>query len=304
MNAEDLRYFLAVRQAGSIKGGARTLKVDHSTMSRRIAALEESLGARLFERTPEGLVETDVARAIAPLAERIEELTRELVDAANAASETPTGPVRIAVGPAFAEHFLIPRVSVLQQRLADIPLEIIADVSRVNILRREADIAIRQHPAGKAPAEPSALAMKVGSFGFAAYASPEYLARHGLPERPVRSLEGHTMISTGQWAPGNFWNEQLEHPAKYALLAYPLAIATAAAAAGLGIAVLPCVGADMDPRLVRLTDVIESFEAWLVTTNEARNNARIRAVKDALVEMIQAAAPELSGLHEKRATLR
>src|SRR5688572_21549666 len=104
MNAEDLRYFLAVRQARSIKGGARTLKVDHSTVSRRLAALEEALGARLFERTPEGLVETSVARAIAPLAERIELMTRELKDAANAASDTPTGPVRIAVSPVVADH--------------------------------------------------------------------------------------------------------------------------------------------------------------------------------------------------------
>ena len=95
LNAEDLRFFLAVWTARSIKGGARILRVDHSTVSRRLASLEESLGARLFDRTPEGLVETDVAVAIAPLAQRIEALTGELVDAANAASGVPSGPVRI-----------------------------------------------------------------------------------------------------------------------------------------------------------------------------------------------------------------
>ena len=77
VNADDLRFFLAVRQAGSIKGGARILKVNHSTVSRRLQALEEALKAGLFERTPEGLVDTDLARAIAPLAERVELLTRE-----------------------------------------------------------------------------------------------------------------------------------------------------------------------------------------------------------------------------------
>src|SRR5687767_7054967 len=110
MNAEDLRFFLAVRQAGSIKGAARKLKVDHSTVSRRLSALEEALGSRLFERTPEGLLETSVAKTIAPLAERIEVMTRELMDAANAASATPSGPVRIAVSPVVADHFLLPRV--------------------------------------------------------------------------------------------------------------------------------------------------------------------------------------------------
>src|SRR5579872_1237064 len=99
VNAEDLRFFLAVREAGSIKGGARALKVDHSTVSRRIAALEEALDAHLFDRTPEGLVETDVARAVAPVAERIEILTRELEDAAALASDAPRGPVCIAVFP-------------------------------------------------------------------------------------------------------------------------------------------------------------------------------------------------------------
>ena len=295
MNAEDLRFFLAVRQAGSIKGGARTLKVDHSTVSRRLAALEEALGARLFDRTPEGLIETDVAQAIGPLAERIELLTRELQDAANAASDAPTGPVRIAVSPVMADHFLIPRVPELARRFPDIPLDILADVSRANILRREADIAIRQHPQGKSPAEPSALVKKVGAFAFAAYASPAYVERHGGPTRPAHDLEGHTMISTGKWGPGNSWNEQLERPADYVLSVYPFSAAPAAAAAGIGIAVLPCVGADTDPRLIRLTDVVGAYDIWLVTSHEVRNNPRVQKVKDALVEMLHAAEPDLSG---------
>jgi DNA-binding transcriptional LysR family regulator len=295
MNAEDLRFFLAVRQARSIKGGARTLKVDHSTVSRRLAALEEALGARLFERTPEGLLETSVARAIAPLAERIELMTRELQDAANAASDTPTGPVRIAVSPIVADNFLIPRVPELAKRFPDIPLDVHADISRVNVMRRDADIAVRQHPEGKPPAEPAELAMKVGRFAFAAYASPAYLERRGHPPWSPRSLEGHHMISTGKWGPGNLWNDQLDQPADYVLTVYPFSAATAAAAAGIGIAVLPCLGADQDPRLTRLTDPLLAYDVWVVTHSEVRNNPRVRAVKDALIEMLRAAEPEFSG---------
>jgi DNA-binding transcriptional LysR family regulator len=72
VNRDDVRDFVAVRAARSIKGAARALKVDHTTVSRRLAALELGLGASLFERTPDGMVETDVGRAIAPLAERME----------------------------------------------------------------------------------------------------------------------------------------------------------------------------------------------------------------------------------------
>src|SRR3954471_11193486 len=77
MNRDDVRYFLAVRAARSIKGAARALKVDHTTVSRRLAALEIALGASLFERTPDGLVETDAGRAVAPIAERMEVVAAE-----------------------------------------------------------------------------------------------------------------------------------------------------------------------------------------------------------------------------------
>ena len=296
MNAEDLRFFLAVRQAGSIKGGARLLKVDHSTVSRRLATLEEALDARLFERTPEGLLETDVGRAIGPLAERIELLTRELQDAANAASDSPTGPVRIAVSPLIAEHFLIPRVPELQRRFPNVAFDIVADISRANVLRREADIAIRQHPVGKAPAEASALVMKIGVFAFAAYASPAYLERRGRPEGGLApNLARHQMISTGKWAPGNSWNEQLDHPAEYVLTVYPFSTATVAAATGIGIAVLPCLGADTDPRLVRLTPPLNAYDIWVVSSPEVQNNQRVKAVKQALIEMLRAAVPAFAG---------
>jgi DNA-binding transcriptional LysR family regulator len=295
MNSEDLRFFLAVRRAGSIRSAARALKVDHSTVTRRLAALEEALEAKLFERTPEGLVDTDVARSIAPLAERIELMTRELKDAATAVSSSLRGPVRIAVSPIMAEHFLMPRVPDLMQRFPEIAFDIVADVPRVNIVQREADIAIRQYPTGSPPAEPSALVTKVGLFGFAAYASAAYVSHRGRPERPTRSLEGHEMISAPRGGPGNAWNDQLEHPAQYVLTAYPLSAVAAAAAAGIGIAVLPRLGADADPRLIRLSDVVASYEVWVVTNHQVQDNARVRAVKEALVELLRAAKPALSG---------
>jgi len=295
VNADDLRFFLAVRQAGSIKGGARILKVDHSTVSRRLAALEESLNASLFERTPEGLVDTELARAIAPLAERVDLLAREIEDAANAASNSRSGPVRIAVSPVVAHHFLIPRLPKLRSLFPEVTFDIVADIAPVNVLKREADIAIRQRPEGTAPAEPEALAMKVGTFGYALYGSRDYVERHGRPERPVRSLAGHEMISSGTFGPGDPWNAELDNPAPVAASIYPLMAVTAAVIAGVGVGVLGCLEADADSRLVRLSDVLGGYTLWVVTSHAVRNNPRVRAVKEAVVEMIQAAAPEFDG---------
>ncbi|MBX3188619.1 MAG: hypothetical protein KF819_16500, partial [Labilithrix sp.] len=195
----------------------------------------------------------------------------------------------------LADHFLIPRVPELRRRFPEIRLDVFADISHVNVLRREADIAIRQRPQDKSPAEASALVTKVGSFAFAAYASAAYVERHGGPAYPAQDLEGHEMISTGKWSPGDPWNEQLAHPAKYVLSVYPFSAAIAAAAAGIGIAVLPCLGMDRDPRLVRLTDVIFAYDTWVVTSPGAQNNPRVTKVKAALIEMLRDAERELSG---------
>lgn len=197
--------------------------------------------------------------------------------------------------PVLAVHFLIPRVPGLRRRFPDVGFEISADVASVNVLKREADIAIRTYPEGRAPAEPSALAMKVGNVGFALYASKGYIERHGRPERPVRALAGHEMIAMGKGDPGSAWNAQLEEPADCSISVYPGLAVTAALHADLGLGVLLCVEGDADPRLIRVSDVLGTHPLWVVTSDAARNNARVRAVKDVLVEMIRDATPQLDG---------
>jgi DNA-binding transcriptional LysR family regulator len=136
--------------------------------------------------------------------------------------------------------------------------------------------------------------VKVGKLAIAAYASPEYIERVGRPLRPVRSLAGHVMIRTS-WSPGETWNTSLDEPADYVVSVYPFSSATVAAVTGIGIAVLPCLGSETNSRLSRISDVIATYDMWVVTTAEVRNNPRVLVVKDALVEMIRAASRELAG---------
>ena len=294
MNRDDLRYFLAVRAAGSIKGAARTLKVDHTTVSRRLAALEIALGAPLFERTPEGLVETDVGRSIAPAAERLEVVAAEIVDAARAVSDLPSGPVRIATTPLVADYFLVPELRGLMQRFPHVQFEVFSAVASVDMPRREADIAIRVHPPGKPPGEPSLLVRKAAQFGYALYATQSYVDEHGRPEQPIRSLAGHRIVGSAH-AEHIAWNAELEEPAEVPLTVFPFVSNLAAVAAGLGLGFCACIAGDRHPALVRVSEVISLWDVWVVTNPDARNNTRVRAVKEALVQLLESASDRLSG---------
>jgi DNA-binding transcriptional LysR family regulator len=294
MNRDDVRYFLAIRTAHSIKGAARALKVDHTTVSRRLAALEIALGASLFERTPDGLVETHVGRSIAPIAERLEIVAAEVVEAAHAASDSMAGPVRIATTPVMADYFFVPALPELRQRFPQVELELYSGVASVDMPRREADIAIRVHPPGKSPGEDSLLSRRAASFGYALYGARSYLEARGVPERPVRSLCGHRIVGNGHPLL-MAWNTQLDEPAEVPLTVFPFMSNLAAVVGGLGLGLLACVAGDQHPDLVRLSDVIGQWDLWLVTNPEARNNARVRGVKEALLELMEAGGDRLSG---------
>jgi DNA-binding transcriptional LysR family regulator len=294
MNRDDVRYFLAVRAARSIKGAARALKVDHTTVSRRLAALEIALGATLFERTPDGLLETDVGRSIAPVAERLEIVAAELEQAAQAASDSLAGPVRIASTPILTDHFLVPALPGLMQRFPQIQFELYSGVASVDMPRREADIAIRAHPPGKSPGEDSLLTRKAAKFGYALFATQSYLDTHGLPNRPVRSLRGHQLVGNGHPLL-MAWNTQLEEPAEVPLTVFPFVSNQAAVVDGLGLGLIACVAGDRHRSLIRVSDVVGQWDLWVVTNPEARNNTRVRAVKDALLEILAAGADLLSG---------
>ena len=153
------------------------------------------------------------------------------------------------------------------ERGANVTFDIVADIAPGNVLKREADIAIRQRPEGSPPAEPDALAMRVGKFGYALYGSRGYVERHGRPERPVRSLAGHEMISTGTFGPGDSWNAQLDEPASVAASIYPLTAVTTAVIAGVGVAV---AGAD----IMTLEDLVEEGRKVQMTEQDQEAQRR------------------------------
>ena len=226
--------------------------------------------------------------------ERLEIVAAEIVEAAHAASNSMAGPVRIATTPLLADHFLVHALPGLRERFPQVEFELYSGVASVDMPRREADIAIRVHPPGKAPGEDSLLSRKAAKFGYALFGTRSYVDANGLPKRPVRSLRGHRIVGNGHPLL-MAWNSQLEEPAEVPLTVFPFISNLAAVVGGLGLGLIACVAGDQHPDLIRLSDVIGLWDVWIITNPEARNNARVRVVKDAMTELLEAARERLSG---------
>jgi DNA-binding transcriptional LysR family regulator len=184
-----VRSFLAVLDAGSLMGAARRLGAQQPTLSRHIAELEAQLGAPLFERTGRGVTATAMALAIAEPARQMEGGAETLARALVRQRDAPNGTVRITASEVAATYLLPPLVAELAEEAPGIELEIVASNQVTNLLRREADIAVRM----TRPTQSSLVTRKLGEVAVVACAHQRYLARAGTP-RKLEELLHHRLI--------------------------------------------------------------------------------------------------------------
>jgi DNA-binding transcriptional LysR family regulator len=184
-----VKSFLAVLDAGSLMGAARRLGAQQPTLSRHIAELEAQLGAPLFERTGRGATPTAMALAIADSARQMEASADALQRRLVAQREATQGSVRITASQVVAAYLLPPVLVALQQEEPGIQIELVASNQLSNLLRREADIAVRM----VRPEQASLVARKLGEVPIVAVAHTGYLARAGTPQRP-EDLAQHRLI--------------------------------------------------------------------------------------------------------------
>jgi DNA-binding transcriptional LysR family regulator len=281
---DDVRFFLAASREGSLSGAARALSVDHVTVGRRIAALEERLGAKLLTRTPDGLAATSAGQAILQQCEAMETSAFDIERLVAGHDSQYGGRIRVTTTEVLATHVIVPELAALRERYPQLQVEILTGIRLLDIARREAEIAVRP----VRPTAPSLVCRKLGEFGFALYASREYLSRHGTPARG-RGLRGHFLISyIGTPSSGFgplFMNESVEG-AKIALRSNDKTVQASGAAAGLGICELSCVFGDEQPDLVRVWPHEEPTlrPIWLVVHEDLRRAARIRLLSSAIAE--------------------
>jgi DNA-binding transcriptional LysR family regulator len=242
----DLRYFLAAARSGTLAGAARALGVKHSTVGRRLTALERALGAVLMVRGEHGLQLTSLGEKLIPYAETVARSAAELQDQAISL----TARVRVAVPTGFVKLFM-PHLAQLRQKHPDISLEFLSGGRLVDLHKGEAELAVRVGLI----ADDTLLARKIGELEWSLYASPEYLARHPAPTDP-RALAGHEVLGFDarlSGVPGAKWIAEHGAGASIVLVNREMVDMAVAAVAGLGLAVLPCILGDAEPGLRRLT---------------------------------------------------
>ncbi len=282
-----VRSFLAVLDHGSLLGAARHLKMSQPTLGRHIAELESQLGVVLFERTGRGLVPTATALQLAEAARGMEAGALLLERTLSGVQTQSSGTVRITASVPVAVTLLPPLLATMRQNLPGIAVELVSSNQVSNLLRREADIAVRM----VRPEQSSLIAKKIGEVALGAYAHRSYLARSG-PLRKATDLLQHELIGSDTDPAILQGFQAMGYPVTgdaFALRSDDFIVQWHAVRAGLGIGFCADYMARSDPDVVRVLPgllKIPPLPMWLAVHREIRTSARIRAVFDFLAEAL------------------
>ncbi len=280
MNWDDLRYVLALAKTGSLAKAGRALDVDHTTVGRRIEAVEKDLDTRLFTRTTTGYVLTQEAERILPEMQEVEGAVLKLERRALARTEELDGAVRVTSSETFAASYLASRLAVFVRGRPGLTIEVLASSTIFDLARREADVAVRLFRSK----HDHLVLQRSGEIGYALYGAVEYFARRPFPRTP-EDLAEHDLI-TPELSEHEFEMQWLRRMAPRARIAFASNLSfalQAAARSGAGIAILPCYLGDTDPALRRVPMPAEpSRPIWLTVHRDLQHTPRVRAVLDFL----------------------
>jgi len=281
-----VKSFLAVLDAGSLMGAARRLRAQQPTLSRQIAQLEAQLGAPLFERTGRGVAPTALALAIADPARRMADGADALCQALAGRRSLAGGTVRLTTSDVAATWLLPPLLARLHDEAPELQIELVASNALTNLLRREADIAVRM----VRPAQGSLVAKKLGEIVIVPAAHERYLARFGTPRRP-EDLPGHRLIGfdrdegivRGFAALGQTLTREA-----FVLRTDDQVAYTRLVAEGVGIGFVAAYVIDRWPGVRSLLPglKIPPLPCWLAVHREIRGNPLVRRVYDHLAAAI------------------
>jgi DNA-binding transcriptional LysR family regulator len=283
-----VRSFLAVVDAGSVSAAARATQGHQPTMSRHLAELEAQLGVALFERTGRGVRPTAAGLAVLPAARQMKGAAEALARVVTSGREATQGTVRVAASQVVATWLLPPLIAEFQRAEPEIAIELVASNAVQNLLRREADIALRM----VRPEQGSLIARKLADVGLGAYAHADYLAAAGTPTTHA-DLARHRLIGYDRdetiirgfarfgvaLTPGHFAVRTDDQVANGQLLA---------AGAGIGFAAHYCAAQWPDVHRVLPDLPIPALPCWLAVHRELRGNGVVKRVYDFLAEAVPA----------------
>jgi DNA-binding transcriptional LysR family regulator len=293
---DDVRYFLAVARAGSVRAAAKSLAVNHATVLRRIGQLEARLGAQVFEKLPAGYRLTAAGEEVLELARQMEVSSHQLETRIFGRDQSVRGLLRVTLPPPLATHLLMPDLAEFARLHPDIEMDVLSSGELANLTNREADVAIR------VVYDRKTLPLNL----------------HGLKGS---DLFGGVYISRDRLAA---WREGAADPLRWIVISahgipdwagegevrttgVPFRITDAeaqivAVRQGLGITTLPCFVGDADPLLARVpgADLHLYGALWLLTQGETRKTKRIQLFTEFIARRLSAYAPLLAGLSPSR----
>jgi len=289
---DDVRHFLAVAHGGSVRAAAARLGVNHSTVLRRIAQLEERLGTQVFEKLPSGYRLTAAGEEVLEFADQMEASSHQLETRVFGRDQSVRGLLRVTLAPNLATHLLMPDFAKFAHLHPDIEMEIMSSGELANLTNREADVAIRVvYDRATLPLNLHGL-KGPDVFGGVYIARDRLAAWRGGATDPVRWIV-ISQHGVPAWA--------AEGEVRAAGVPFRITDAGAQIAAvrqGLGITTMPCFIGDADPLLARMagTDLHMYGTLWLLTQGETRKTKRVRLFTEFMSRRLTAHAPLLAGL--------
>jgi DNA-binding transcriptional LysR family regulator len=276
---EDIRHFLAVAQTGTLSGAARNLKVDHATVSRRLAALEAALDVRLVERLPRSCRLTSVGRQVLERAKDMEAGAHGIARLAKAAHAPLVGRVTLSAPPVLVTHLFVEHLARFRAEYPDIRLSLAAQGQQISLSRREADVAVRL----VRPDEAGIMRRKIGAMAFALYAHRSY-AHLVAPERWQFIAFDQSFADMPQQS----WLLRIAGDRPVACELNHISEHLIAVRAGVGVAALPRFIGDRDHDLVRIDEDVPPFarDVWLLVHRDLSKNPATRAVMNFVSNVI------------------
>ena len=289
-----MRYFLALARLGSVRAAGASLGVSHSTVARRVEALEVQLAARLFDRNRDGYTLTAAGHEMVPGAERVEHEMLGLERGLVGKDERLAGPIRLTCCDEFVSEMMIQELTVMCGAYPDVELELTTDSRSFDLSKREADIAVRTLGVGATPPE-HLIGRKLVGIYCANYVATDHAHRVD----PDREGTSPRFVAFDDRRTAEMMIAQTSYPDVPPWGAFSsLALMMQATREGLGIAMLPCYVADRDPALRRLAkpDLRHVAELWLLSHPDLRDNARFQAARECVSQALLRRAPLFRGV--------
>ncbi|TCL63702.1 LysR family transcriptional regulator [Rhizobium sp. BK251] len=289
---DDVRYFLAVARGGSVRAAAERVGVNHSTVLRRVAQLEERLGAQMFEKLPSGYRLTAAGEEVLELAEQMESSSHQLETRVFGRDQGVSGLLRVTLAPTLATHLLMPDFADFTRLHPDIEMDILPSGELANLTNREADVAVR------VVYDRKTLPLNLHGLKGPDVFGGIYVSRDRLASWRAGAAESlRWIVISGHGIP-DWAGEGDIRTAGAPFRTTDAGTQVVAARQGIGITTLPCFVGDADPLLERVpgTELHMYGTLWLLTQGETRKTKRVRLLTEYLSRRLSDYAPLLAGL--------